>query len=70
MNLTTAFTVFIKQAVREGGFPFDINVKRYSANAHSQYILSELSKAKREASSPDAVWHSEEDVMSMLEDDI
>jgi len=70
MNLTTAFTVFVKQAVREGGFPFDININSSSANAHRQYILKELSKAKREANSPDAVWHNEEDVMAMLDNDI
>jgi len=69
MNLTTAFTVFVKQAIRDGGFPFDINVNSNSANAHRQYILEELNKAKKEANRPDAVWHSEEDVTTMLDSD-
>lgn len=28
MNLTTAFNIFIKQSIREGGIPFDITIKR------------------------------------------
>ena len=69
MNITTAFTIFIKQALREGGIPFNINVNT-GIDAHRQYILAELGKAKKEALSPVAIWHSEEDVLKMLEETI
>ena len=69
MSITTAFTVFVKQSLREGGIPFDINVN-LSADSHRQYVLSELEKAKKEAASPDAVWYSEEEVWRILDEPI
>ena len=30
MNLTTAFTVFVRQAIREGGIPFEVVLERSS----------------------------------------
>ena len=28
MNLTTAFNIFVRQAIREGGIPFDISLRQ------------------------------------------
>ncbi len=28
MNLTTAFNIFVRQSIREGGIPFEINLHR------------------------------------------
>ena len=36
-------------------------------DSHRRYILRELQKAKKEAQAPNAVWHSEDDVLKMLE---
>ena len=30
MNLSTAFNIFVRQAIREGGIPFDISLKQPS----------------------------------------
>ena len=27
MNLTTAFNIFVRQSLREGGIPFDVNLR-------------------------------------------
>ena len=39
MSMTTAFNVFLRQAVREGGIPFEIN--KYTPNAKTLNAIKE-----------------------------
>ena len=52
--------------LREGCMPFDVNVN--TDDTYHHYILRELRKAKQEAQKPDALWHSEDDLLKMLEE--
>ena len=47
MNLTTAFNIFVRQALREGRIPFDI-----SLNQPNQETLAALKEAERIAKDP------------------
>lgn len=44
MNMTTAFTIFAKAAVREGRIPFEIRVDPF----YSEQNLSRLARAARD----------------------
>ena len=48
MNITTAFNIFVRQAVREGKIPFEI-----SLNQPNSETLAALMEAKRIARDPD-----------------
>ena len=47
MNITTAFNIFVRQAVREGKIPFDI-----SLNQPNSETLAAMMEAKRIARDP------------------
>lgn len=47
MNLTTAFNIFVRQSLREGGIPFDI-----SLNQPNKETVSAMLEAERIASDP------------------
>ena len=38
MNLTTAFTIFVKQAIREQGIPFEITEKYQTVKQYQQLM--------------------------------
>lgn len=38
MNLTTAFTIFVKQAIREQGIPFEIPEKYQTVKQYQQLM--------------------------------
>ena len=61
MNLTTAFTIFVKQAIREQGIPFEITRDPYSL----QQAISD-SRTRKNLLGPFST--AEEAVSSMLED--
>ncbi|MCL2003242.1 MAG: type II toxin-antitoxin system RelB/DinJ family antitoxin [Oscillospiraceae bacterium] len=65
LTMTSAINVFLRQSLRQGKIPFELSL--HSDDSHRLYIMRELRKAKQEAESPDAVWHSEDDVLKMLE---
>ena len=48
MNITTAFNIFVRQALREGRIPFDI-----SLNQPNRETLAALMEAERIAKDPD-----------------
>jgi len=41
MNISTAFNVFIRQALREGGIPFDINLNQPNKETMAAMIEAE-----------------------------
>ena len=49
MNLTTAFNIFVRQSLREGGIPFEI-----SLNQPNKETVSAMLEAERIASDPSA----------------
>ena len=48
MNLTTAFTVFVKQAIREQGIPFEIT--REIPNSETISAINEVQQMKQNPS--------------------
>ncbi|MCL1807318.1 MAG: type II toxin-antitoxin system RelB/DinJ family antitoxin [Oscillospiraceae bacterium] len=69
LNMTSAFNVFVRQSLRQGKIPFELSVNT-NEGSHRQYILRELQKTKETAKQTDAVWHSEENVLKMLEEPV
>ncbi len=47
MNISTAFNIFIRQAVRQGGIPFDININ--ADPFYSEKNIRVLRKSIKEA---------------------
>lgn len=62
MNLTTAFTIFVKQSLREQGIPFEIT--RDTPNAETLAAFKEVEKMKKDPS----LGKSYTDVDKMMED--
>jgi len=48
MNLSTAFNIFVRQAIREGGIPFDISLKQ--PNKSTIAALHEAEKLHKDPS--------------------
>ena len=61
MNLSTAFNIFVRQSLREGGIPFDITM-----NTPSKKTVSALLEAERIANDPSIKGYS--DVEELLTD--
>jgi DNA-damage-inducible protein J len=49
MNLTTAFTIFVRQSLREGGIPFDISI--LSPNKETIAAMLEAERIAKDSSS-------------------
>ena len=62
MNLTTAFTIFVKQAIREQGIPFEIT--KEMPNSETLSALREVEEMKKNPS----LGKSYTDVDKMMED--
>lgn len=62
MNLTTAFTIFVKQAIREQGIPFEIT--KETPNNETLSALREVEEMKKNPS----LGKSYTDVDKMMED--
>ena len=56
MNITTAFNIFVRQALREGGIPFDI-----SLNQPNRETLAALMEAERIAKDPNVKGYTDLD---------
>ena len=41
MNITTAFNIFVRQAIREGGIPFDITINQPNKETIAAMLESE-----------------------------
>ncbi len=61
MNMTTAFTIFTKQAIREQGIPFSIEL---TPNAQTLAALEEVKAMKRDKT----VGKAYDDIHEMIED--
>lgn len=61
MNMTTAFTIFTKQAIREQGIPFNIEL---TSSAQSLAALEEVKAMKKDPS----IGKSYSNVHEMVED--
>ena len=65
MNLTTAFNIFVRQSIREGGIPFEI-----SLNQPNRETIAAMLEAERAAKDPGAKrYHSVKELFSDLEAD-
>ena len=65
MNLTTAFNIFVRQSIREGGIPFEI-----SLNQPNRETIAAMLEAERIAKDPSAKrCHSVKELFSDLEAD-
>lgn len=62
LNLTTAFTIFVKQAIREQGIPFEIT--RNTPNTETLEAIKEVEKMKENP----AIGKSYTDIDEMMED--
>lgn len=63
MNMSTAFNVFIRQAIREGGLPFQVSTKFPNTET-----IAAMKEAERIASDPSAKRFSNvEDLMADLD---
>ena len=47
MNLTTAFNIFVRQSIREGGIPFEISINR-----PNKETIAAMLEAKKIAKDP------------------
>ena len=47
MNLTTAFNIFVRQSIREGGIPFEISI-----NQPNKETIAAMLEAERIAKDP------------------
>lgn len=47
MNLTTAFNIFVRQSLREGGIPFDVNLR-----VANKETITAMTEAERIAKDP------------------
>ena len=65
MNLTTAFNIFVRQSLRDGGIPFEI-----SLNRPNDETIAAMLEAERLAKDPTIKrYHSVKELFSDLEDD-
>jgi DNA-damage-inducible protein J len=65
LPMTGLLNAFMKVTVRDGRLPFELVSDEY---AHKKMIREKLEEAQRLANSPDAVWHSHEEVFAMLKE--
>lgn len=61
LNMTTAFNIFLRQAVREGGIPFDITI-----NTPNAETIAAMIEAKQIAEDPNAVGYTAEEAIAEL----
>lgn len=65
MNLTTAFNIFVRQALRDGGIPFEISLNRPNSET-----IAALLEAEKIAKDPNVKhYHSVKELFSDLEAD-
>lgn len=58
MNLSTAFNIFVRQALREGGIPFDITV-----NTPSKETVAAMLEAEKIAKDPSVKGYADMDAL-------
>lgn len=54
MNLSTAFNIFVRQAIREGGIPFEISLKQTNKST-----IAALHEAEKIAKDPSVAGYSD-----------
>ena len=59
LTMTTALNMFVRQAVREGGIPFNITTKTNDVDLN-QMIRLKLAESQEYAARPDAVRYSKQ----------
>ena len=58
MNLTTAFNIFVRQSIREGGIPFEISI-----NQPNKETIAAMLEADRIAKDPSVKGYNDLDVL-------
>ena len=67
LDLTTAIDTFLRTVVREGRIPYELRTERaFREAAHREYIRAELERSVREASDPNTVWLTHDEVMAKI----
>lgn len=61
MNLTTAFNIFVRQSIREGGIPFEVKLER-----PTRTTIAAMKEAERIARDPNVKGYS--DLGELFED--
>ena len=61
LNMTTAFNIFLRQAVRQGGIPFEITLDTPNAET-----VAALLEARQMTANPDTKKYSVEDALKEL----
>ena len=56
MNLTTAFNIFVRQSIREGGIPFEISI-----NQPNKETIAAMLEAERIAKDPNVKHYTDLD---------
>ena len=59
MNLTTAFNIFVRQSIREGGIPFEISI-----NQPNKETIAAMLEAERIAKDPSMKGYTDLDELS------
>lgn len=67
MNFSTAFSVFVSQAVRQGGIPFAITTKTDTDPFYSEYNMKVLRQSIQEANEGKLVTKTMEELRAMEE---
>ena len=63
MNMSTAFNIFVRQSLRDGGIPFEISI-----NQPNKLTVAALMEAKSLANDPSAKrYHSAKELFADLE---
>jgi DNA-damage-inducible protein J len=60
LNMSTAFNMFVRQAVRQEGIPFEVTMKTEDS-AFREKVNRKLEESKEYAKQPDAVKYSKQD---------
>ena len=61
MNITTAFNIFVRQSIREGGIPFEVKLGK-----PNKMTIAAMKEAERIANDPDVKGYS--DLNELFED--
>lgn len=56
MNITTAFNIFVRQSIREGGIPFEVKLGK-----PNKMTIAAMKEAERIANDPDVKGYSDLD---------
>ena len=69
LNMTTAFNIFVRQAVRQGGIPFEVSMKSDNRELR-QEINQKLEESQKYAARPDSVRYSAQEFFGRVRSEL